>query len=61
MRETVVVSLGGIDGAKIVAQGKGETMPLTKPTDCQGARATTHLIACLQPDRRVEVEVKGTR
>lgn len=51
----------GLDAAKISAIGKGETEPLTKPGDCKGNKRNAKLIACLQPDRRVEVEVVGTR
>jgi len=42
------------------AEGKGETQPVTKLEDCKGGKSA-RLIACLQPDRRVEVEVSGTR
>lgn len=56
-----LVSSGGIDGAKITAVGKGESTPVTKPGECVGNKPTPKLIACLQPDRRVEVEVTGTR
>jgi OOP family OmpA-OmpF porin len=56
-----LVSAGGIDAAKVSAVGKGETMPVTAPDACKGTRATPALILCLQPDRRVEVEVTGTR
>jgi OmpA-OmpF porin, OOP family len=48
----------GIPAAKIVATGKGETSPVTKPGECRGEKPTRELIACLQPDRRVEVEVQ---
>ena len=51
----------GIDASKVTAVGKGETTAVTKPGDCQGKKATPKLIACLQPDRRVDVEVVGTR
>lgn len=51
----------GIDGSRISAVGKGETNPMTKPEDCKGKKATPALIACLQPDRRVDVEVVGER
>ncbi len=47
----------GIPAAKIVTTGRGETNPVTKPGQCLGDKATKELIACLQPDRRVEVEV----
>ncbi|WP_225747716.1 OmpA family protein [Eikenella sp. Marseille-P7795] len=36
----------------------GESQPVT--TDCHGTRATAALKACLQPDRRVTVEITGT-
>ena len=51
----------GVDGSRISAVGKGETNPVTKPEDCKGSKATPALIACLQPDRRVDVEVVGER
>ena len=56
-----LVTSGGIDAAKISAVGKGESMPSTKPDDCKGEKRNAKLIACLQADRRVEVEVTGTR
>ena len=43
----------------ISVDGKGETQPVTKAGDCQGAKSAK-VIACLQPDRRVDVEVTGT-
>lgn len=51
----------GIPAGKIGASGAGESNPVTKPGECKGEKATKKLIACLQPDRRVEVEVSGTR
>ena len=56
-----LVGTGGIDGAKISAIGKNESAPVTHPGDCKGTTPSVQLIACLQPDRRVEVEVSGTR
>ena len=54
-------------GAKsnvITAQGKGESQPVTGE-DCKklGAESGSNkkLVACLQPDRRVEIEVLGSR
>lgn len=44
----------------IVVEGKGETQPVTKPGDCKGPKSRK-VIACLQPDRRVDVEVSGTK
>ena len=54
-------------GAKsnvITAEGKGESQPVTGD-DCKklGAERGSNqkLVACLQPDRRVEIEVLGSR
>jgi OmpA-OmpF porin, OOP family len=52
---------GRVDGAKIKTVGVGESSPVTKAADCKGNTANAKLIACLQPDRRVELEVSGTR
>lgn len=41
-------------------KGMGETQPATKPGDCKGP-VSKKLIACLQPDRRVEVDVEGSK
>jgi OOP family OmpA-OmpF porin len=49
-----------VQAGRIDADGKGETHPVTKAVDCTGAK-TPKVIACLQPDRRVDVEMKGTR
>jgi OOP family OmpA-OmpF porin len=51
----------GIDQAKVSAVGKSESEPVTKSGDCKGNKANAELIACLQPDRRVDIEVTGTR
>jgi OOP family OmpA-OmpF porin len=56
-----LVSNAMLDGARINTVGKGETMPVTKADDCKGNKASPKLIACLQPDRRVDIEVTGTR
>ena len=56
-----LVTAGGLDAAKINAVGKGESEPASKPEDCKGGAPSAKLIACLQPDRRVEIEVSGTR
>ena len=50
----------GVEPNRIYAEGKGETQPVTKAEDCAGPKSTK-LIACLQPDRRVDIEVIGTR
>lgn len=56
-----LVQVGGLAAGKVTAVGMGEGKPLTKAEDCKGTAQTAKLIACLQPDRRVEVEVSGTR
>lgn len=56
-----LVTSGGVDSSKVSAIGKGESTPVTKPEDCKGDKPSPKLIACLQPDRRVDVEVTGTR
>jgi OOP family OmpA-OmpF porin len=50
----------GIAANRVHADGKGKSQPVTKPGDCPG-RKSLALIACLQADRRVEVEVSGTK
>ena len=54
-----LVSAGGVDAGRISAVGKSESQPVTKTEDCRGTKPTPKLIACLQPDRRVDVEVSG--
>jgi OOP family OmpA-OmpF porin len=56
-----LVNPGGVDASKVMAVGKGETMPVTKAEDCPQRQPRAKLIVCLQPDRRVEIEVSGTR
>ncbi len=50
----------GVDGGRIYTEGKGETQPATKAEDCAGPKSAK-VIACLQPDRRVDIEVIGTK
>jgi OOP family OmpA-OmpF porin len=50
----------GIAPNRVYAEGKGETQPVTKPGDCR-MKNRKALIACLQRDRRVDVEVSGTK
>jgi OOP family OmpA-OmpF porin len=49
----------GIEPGNLHAEGRGDTQPVTKPGECAGS-VSAQVIACLQPDRRVEVEVSGT-
>ncbi|MCZ8252332.1 MAG: OmpA family protein [Hylemonella sp.] len=60
VKDYLVVS-GGVPASKIVATGAGESDHRTVPSDCVGQVATTRMIECLQPDRRVDIEVIGTR
>ncbi len=59
--KSYLVDPAGIASAKIAVRGEGEARPVTKTEDCRGRKATATLIACLQPDRRVDVEVTGTK
>ena len=49
----------GIEGNRVYTEGKGEKQPVTG-AKCKGVGGAK-LIQCLQPDRRVEIEVIGTR
>lgn len=49
----------GIPVESIQAIGKGEAQPVTNAGNCNDAKADK-LIACLQPDRRVEVRAVGS-
>ncbi len=50
----------GVPSGRISATGVNGSNPVTKPADCT-MTARPALIVCLQPDRRVEVEVHGTQ
>ena len=56
-----LVSAAGIPAGKISAKGVNGADPVTKPGECVGTKVTQALIACLQPDRRVDIEVTGQR
>lgn len=56
-----LVSHGRIEEARIQAVGKGEGSPVTRAGDCVGNKPSARLVACLQPDRRVVIEVVGSR
>ena len=59
--KTYLVQTSGIPADKINARGVDGADPVTKPDDCKGNKPTKKLIACLQPDRRVDIEVTGTK
>lgn len=50
----------GIDSGHVKTEGVGETQPVTKAGECAGGKSKK-VIECLQPDRRVDIEVSGTR
>ena len=50
----------GIEPARMRAEGSGAAQPVTKSGECAGGMSSK-VIACLQPDRRVGIEVAGTR
>jgi len=59
--KSYLVEAAAIPADKITTRGADGSDPVTKPDQCTGKRRTPKLIACLQPDRRVEVEVEGTK
>lgn len=50
----------GIEPSRVFVDGKGEANPVTG-NSCVGDKKTKVLIDCLAPDRRVEIEVAGTK
>lgn len=55
-----LVVTASIPPNKIVARGVGSSQPVTRPADCTGQSRTLKTLACLQPDRRVEVDVSAS-
>ncbi|HTY04061.1 MAG TPA: OmpA family protein [Rhodocyclaceae bacterium] len=50
----------GVEANRVYTEGKGSKQPVTKPDQCKGAKSKK-VVECLQPDRRVDVEIIGTR
>jgi len=50
----------GIEPNRIYVEGKGKTRPVTKPDECEGPKSKK-VLACLQPNRRVEIQIIGTK
>jgi OmpA-OmpF porin, OOP family len=61
LRKSYLVTSGRLDPMKIPAVDRGASMPVTQPGDSKGSVASTKLIGCLQLDRRVDLDVVGTR
>jgi len=55
-----LVTTGGIPANKIHAVGVNESDPVTNVGDCVGSKSK-EIVKCLQPDRRVVVDVEGTQ
>jgi OmpA-OmpF porin, OOP family len=51
----------GIPANRITARGVANDQPVTPPTGCRGLGSNAATIACLEPDRRVVIEIHGTR
>jgi OOP family OmpA-OmpF porin len=47
----------GVATSRVYTEGKGERQPVR---DCKGSGKTKELIACLEPNRRVEAEAVGS-
>ena len=56
-----LVSRNAAPSHKISTIGKGSTEPLTEAGSCKGVSTSAAVIACLESDRRVDLEVSGTR
>jgi len=57
--KTYLVSKG-IDANRVYTEGKGKKNPVTKADQCPGPKSKK-VIECLQPDRRVDIELIGTK
>lgn len=60
---TVKEYLVGKDVAsgRIDAQGMGSSQPTVANDECRNTQGSKQTIACLQPDRRVDIEMTGTK
>lgn len=50
-----------VTAGRIDAQGKGSAEPITALGECRDLQGSKATIACLQPDRRVEVAMTGSK
>jgi OmpA-OmpF porin, OOP family len=51
----------GVEANRVYAEGKGEKQPVTAGKCGKSDKRTKQLVDCLQPDRRVDIEVIGTQ
>lgn len=51
----------GVEANRVYAEGKGKKQPVTAGKCGKSEKKTKQLIQCLQPDRRVDIEVIGTQ
>ncbi|MBV6476190.1 MAG: OmpA family protein [Rhodocyclaceae bacterium] len=51
----------GVEPNRVYTEGKGEKQPITGDKCGKSDKRTKQLVECLQPDRRVEIEVIGTK
>ncbi|MDD2743518.1 MAG: OmpA family protein, partial [Rhodocyclaceae bacterium] len=58
VKEYVVAK--GIEANRVYTEGKGEKQPVTGDK-CKGNNKSKALIECLQPDRRADIEIIGTK
>jgi len=47
----------GVAASRVYTEGKGERQPVK---DCKGNKVSKELIACLQPNRRTDIEAVGS-
>jgi OOP family OmpA-OmpF porin len=56
-----LIGAGGIAAVKLDTSGVGESQPDTRSAECNNMKDRKALVNCLQPDRRVDIELIGTK